>query len=659
MPQTCDAETQWEDPSVSDHNYTPKSKFNVKPSTSEMGTQCIEPVPLYITLLRNDHLCQLYTGFTLDAFHSVAEHLTPSYTNSFQLHTWDQLLITLMKLRLNLLQGDLAERFGVSQSIVSKVISCWLDIMEEKMRCYIPWLPRETIQATMPQCFREKFPNTTCVIDCSETPLQKPRNLDSRGEFYSHYYGQNTIKYLVSIAPCGLIMFISPAYGGRSSLQDVRVMHGADCGSDHYMVRAKVRLRLKRPPTSLKHGKKPNVALLQDPKVCEAFQIDLQNRFNTISFADENGDPETSVDRAMNELTELISDCTSAVCPPSKRRSKPWITGETLALIEQRKKNKLANQDEYRRLHKIIRKRLKKERAAYWEELAEEMETAANRKEFRTLYSTIWRLARKNKPLVNNIKDSTGKFLRSNEERLNRWKEYFQDLLNHPALQGPTADPDPVEDLSTYVDDLEPSLPELRVAIKSLKNNKAPGVDSVVAEALKHGREVLEGHLNMLLGLIWRTEVIPTAWKWATIIPTFKKGDKSECKNYRGISLLSIIGKVFMKIIHRRMLKRREEAAREEQAGFRPDRSCCDQIFSLRQLLEERIRCGKRTALVFIDFSAAFDSVHRPALWNTLRAEGYPPKIIRLLQNTYEGSTSHVRVQGGVTSDFQVNLFFC
>ncbi len=219
MPLNCDVETQWEDPSVSDHNYSSKSQLNLKPPTSDMGTQCIVPAPLYITLLRKNNLCQLYTGLTLDAFHSVAEHLTRSstYSNSFQLHIWDQLLMTLMKLHLNLLQGDLAERFGVSQSIVSKVISCWIDIMEENMRDYIPWLPRETIQATMPQCFREHFPNTTCVIDCSETPLQKPRNLDSRGESYSHYYGQNTIKYLVSIAPCGLIMFISPAYGGRCS----------------------------------------------------------------------------------------------------------------------------------------------------------------------------------------------------------------------------------------------------------------------------------------------------------------------------------------------------------------------------------------------------------------------------------------------------------
>ncbi|XP_071375171.1 uncharacterized protein [Centroberyx affinis] len=184
MPTHCDAETQWEDPSVSDHNYTTKTPLHLRPPTSDMGTQCVVPAALYITLLRNNHLCQLYTGLSLDAFHSVAEDLTKGYNNSFQLHPWDQLLMTLMKLHLNLMQGDLAERFGVSQSVVS---------------------------------FREHYPNTTCVIDCSETPLQKPRNLDSRGESYSHYYGQNTIKYLVSTAPCGLIMFISPAYGGRCS----------------------------------------------------------------------------------------------------------------------------------------------------------------------------------------------------------------------------------------------------------------------------------------------------------------------------------------------------------------------------------------------------------------------------------------------------------
>uniref|UniRef100_UPI0037E7408B uncharacterized protein isoform X2 n=1 Tax=Semicossyphus pulcher TaxID=241346 RepID=UPI0037E7408B len=218
LPTHCDAETQWVDPSVFDHDYT--SQTQPQRTMSNVGTQCGEPAALYRTLLRNQHLCQLYTGLSLDAFHSLAEDLTRACNNaSFQLHPWDQLLMTLIKLRLNLLQGDLAERFGVSQPIVSKVISCWLDLMEAKMRCCIPWLPRETIQATMPQCFREHYPKTTCVIDCSETPIQKPHNLDSGGESYSDNYGENTVKYLISIAPCGLIMFISPAYGGRCSEQ--------------------------------------------------------------------------------------------------------------------------------------------------------------------------------------------------------------------------------------------------------------------------------------------------------------------------------------------------------------------------------------------------------------------------------------------------------
>ena len=90
----------------------------------------------------NDRLCLLYTGLSLDAFQSLTDELTTGCSIS-QLHPKDKLLMTLMKLRLNLLQDDIAERFRVSQSVVSRVISQWLDLMEEKMRCCVPWLPRE------------------------------------------------------------------------------------------------------------------------------------------------------------------------------------------------------------------------------------------------------------------------------------------------------------------------------------------------------------------------------------------------------------------------------------------------------------------------------------------------------------------------------------
>ena len=89
--------------------------------------------------------------------------------------------------------------------------------MSVQMRDLIPWLPRETIRAMLPQAFKEQFSNTTCVVDCTETVLQKATNLDSRSESYSHYYANNTVKYPVAVSTSGVIMFISDAYGGKCS----------------------------------------------------------------------------------------------------------------------------------------------------------------------------------------------------------------------------------------------------------------------------------------------------------------------------------------------------------------------------------------------------------------------------------------------------------
>ncbi len=210
--QYSDACTQWEVQALTDHTYASGDKIML-----HKATQFHSEDPLALAILKNDASSLLYTGFTLSVFKEHVKYLQQFYSSNFKIHIMDQILMTMMKLKLNLLQGDLAERFDVSQSVVSRILSYWIDTMEEHMRVYIPWLPRETIRSTMPQSFKENFLNTTCIIDCSETTLQKAHNLDSRGESYSHYYSSNTLKYLVAIAPCGLIMFISPAYGGRCS----------------------------------------------------------------------------------------------------------------------------------------------------------------------------------------------------------------------------------------------------------------------------------------------------------------------------------------------------------------------------------------------------------------------------------------------------------
>ncbi|RXN18971.1 hypothetical protein ROHU_007542 [Labeo rohita] len=98
----------------------------------------------------------------------------------------------------------------------------------------------------------------------------------------------------------------------------------------------------------------------------------------------------------------------------------------------------------------------------------------------------------------------------------------------------------------------------------------------------------------------------------------------------------------------------REQTSREEQAGFRPGRGCCDQIFALRQLVERYIRYGQRTVIAFIDFKSAFNCIDWTALWRTIEADHVPLKIISLLKSAYDGSTSLVRIRNDLSDEFEI-----
>ncbi len=205
---SCDAQTQWSDPGMEDHTYS-------KAPTITCGTYT--PQPVADCILGSDADSLLYTGIPLTEFRTLVACLQPFAPASPSMPVVDQILMTLMKLRQNFVMADLARRFKISQGQVSKTVGMWVDIMCEHMKDLVVWLPRETIKATLPKAFKEHFANTTCVIDCTETVLQKAKNLDSRSESYSHYYANNTVKYLVAVSPSGLIMFISDAYGGKCS----------------------------------------------------------------------------------------------------------------------------------------------------------------------------------------------------------------------------------------------------------------------------------------------------------------------------------------------------------------------------------------------------------------------------------------------------------
>ena len=123
---------------------------------------------------------------------------------------------------------------------------------------------------------------------------------------------------------------------------------------------------------------------------------------------------------------------------------------------------------------------------------------------------------------------------------------------------------------------------EVLYVVRKLKNGKASGPDDISAEMLKSHNGIAEW-LWDIVNKCWTEENLPQDRKLAEVVPLYKnKGKRSECGNYRDISLLSVPGKVFASIILNRCKDALDQVLREEQCGFRKNRGCTDQLFALR-----------------------------------------------------------------------------
>jgi hypothetical protein len=116
----------------------------------------------------------------------------------------------------------------------------------------------------------------------------------------------------------------------------------------------------------------------------------------------------------------------------------------------------------------------------------------------------------------------------------NRWKNYFCQLLNvHGVKDVGQTKMHTAEPLVP-----EPSSSEDEIAIEKLKGYKSPGTDKIPAELIQAGGDILHSEIHKLINCIWNKEELPEQWKESIIVPIYKKGDKMDCSNYRGISLL-------------------------------------------------------------------------------------------------------------------------
>ena len=158
---------------------------------------------------------------------------------------------------------------------------------------------------------------------------------------------------------------------------------------------------------------------------------------------------------------------------------------------------------------------------------------------------------------------------------------------------------------------------EIRKTIKMLKNGKAGGIDQILNEYIKNSPSDMVKLIHSFFNLILETGIVPDSWTIGLIVPIFKnKGDIHNPDNYRGITLLSCMGKLFTMIINTRLHKYLEGQMLlgEEQAGFREGYSTLDHIFSLHCIIDLFLENKKRLYCAFVDYRKAFDMIDRTSL---------------------------------------------
>ena len=192
---------------------------------------------------------------------------------------------------------------------------------------------------------------------------------------------------------------------------------------------------------------------------------------------------------------------------------------------------------------------------------------------------------------------------------------------------------------------------EFEAVINKLKANKSPGIDSILNEVIKIGKDVIKGHLVKLFNRILDTGKYPALWSFGLIVPIHKRDDRSKVENYRGITLLSALGKLFTSILTNRLYNYMVQKGilKSEQGGFRKMHGTVDSIFTLKVLVDKSAKSKpqKHRGLpfsCFVDFRKAFDCIRRQRLVNKLRKEGVQGRFLDVLTSMYSNDKSAVKL---------------
>lgn len=448
----------------------------------------------------------------------------------------------------------------------------------------------------------------------------------------------------------------------QKEVKDTRVKRGAEIYSDHYLVISKVALQMSKERTGSDITKeimtleKIRTYKLNEPEIAKLFRERVENEMDNIFEDAENRNIDDLYIELESTLLKAAKDVCGTIRVRKNRKQTRWWSKEILKEVKikkQRWKHYLGNKttlnfEKYKLQRTKVKELVKQAKEKSWKEFGEKMEkdSLGNQKLFYKILKSL-RGGKQNN--IKRIKTEEGVIIAEESDIMKRWKEHFEKILNPEVAQEPEEAYEEVTyDQHSNIGKI--SNLEIEEAIRVLKRGKAAGHDGITSEMLKLlGTKGIE-KLNLLFNMIYAERRIPTKWEVGILLPLFKKGDSGVCSNYRGITILSTVLKVYERILEKRLKNKIDCHLEESQSAFRKGRGVQDHIFTVRQLIEKDNRNNLYVA--FLDLEKAFDSIPRQQIWTSLKKRGINLSLIDAIKSIYKRTRNYVRTGNQQSEEF-------
>jgi exonuclease III len=421
--------------------------------------------------------------------------------------------------------------------------------------------------------------------------------------------------------------------------------------SDHRIVSARIRLSLRaNKPKAARSPRYDWSTLVSNDDIQNRYTTTVRNRFDILQLKTDHHTPNSTYDNFVTAHNEAAVDCIPL--KPKVKRRVPW---ETVAVLKQRDQLKSvaklknlnpikSNISKFKKAQKDLAEIYNLEQRNYVLTQIDKIAHASTNKQSSMAWQTVNEVSGRKTSSKSKLKAS------SEQERLFKWKEHFQNLLG----KAPVVSDRPIETIIDHKLNIKLgnfTLNELTLVLKKLKKGKAAGLDDVPPEAWK--MEEFNGILLDSCNAVYNQNPIDK-WTEGCILPFPKKGDLGVAANYRGITLTAIAAKVYNTLLLNRIQPVLDPILRKNQNGFRKNRSTVGQILTVRRVIEGIRAKNLEAVMLFVDFSKAFDSVHRGKMEQILRAYEIPQETVNAIMMLYKNTHAKVRSPDGDTDFFDI-----